>query len=78
MRHKSKCHILSVQIASCGRCSKIFGINEVVENALNAHLGNFGNQIRFLEGHCKPLDRIVYEMEKYFSWVNRHSYKKSD
>jgi hypothetical protein len=63
MRHKAKCHILNGQIASCGRCSKIFGINKVVENALNVHLGKFGNQIRFPEGHfSKPLDRIVYEM----------------
>jgi hypothetical protein len=78
MCHKSKCHILNGQIASFGRCSKIFGVNEVVENALNVHLGKFGNQIRFPEGHCKPLDRIlVYEMEKYFSWVNRRSYEKS-
>jgi hypothetical protein len=77
MRHKSKCHILNGQIASCGRCSKIFGINKVVKNALNVHLGKFGNQLRFPEGHCKPLDRIVYEMGKDFSWVNRSNYEKS-
>ncbi len=47
------------QIASCGRCSKIFGINEVVKNALNVHLGKLGNQFRLPEGHCKPLDRVV-------------------
>jgi hypothetical protein len=64
-------------IASCRRYLKIFGINEVVKNALNVHLGKFGNQIRFPEGHCKPLDRIVYEMEKDFSWVDRSNYKKS-
>jgi hypothetical protein len=77
MRHKSKCHILNGQIASCGRCSKIFGINKVVENALNVHLGKLGNHLRFPEGHCKPLDRIVYEMGKDFSWVNRSNYEKS-
>jgi hypothetical protein len=61
---------------SCRRCLKIFGTNEVVENKLYVHLGKFGNQIRFPEGHCKPLDRIVYEMEKDFSWVDRYNYKK--
>jgi hypothetical protein len=77
MRHKSKCHILNGQIAACGRCSKIFGINEVVENALNnVHLGKYGNQFRFPEGHCKPLDRVVYEMEKDFSWMDRSNYEQ--
>jgi hypothetical protein len=77
MRHKSKCHNLHGQIASCGRCSKVFGIDEVIENALNVHLGSLEFRFRFPERHCKPLDHYVYEMGKDFSWMERSNYDQS-
>jgi hypothetical protein len=77
MGHKSKCHVLNGQIASYKSCLNIFGFNEVVvKNALNVHLGKIENHFWFGEGHWKPLDYIVCEMEKDISWVDQSNYEK--
>jgi hypothetical protein len=39
MRHKTLCHKLDGRVASCVRCKKFFRINDVIQNALNSHLG---------------------------------------
>jgi hypothetical protein len=77
MRHKKCCHQHAGRIASCGKCSKVFSINEIIENALKVHLGNNVNNFQFPEKLCQPLDRIVYEMGKDLSWINRNDYKQS-
>jgi hypothetical protein len=77
MRHKATCHIHNGQIASCGKCLKYFSINEIVENALNVHIGNHENKFKFPERRCEPLDRIVYEMGKDFAWMERNDYEQS-
>jgi hypothetical protein len=59
------------------KCERYFGINEIVENALNVHLGNQKPEFRFPEKRCQPLDRIVYEMGKDFSWTDRNEYDQS-
>jgi hypothetical protein len=65
MRHKTLCHELDGQVASCVRCKKFFRINDVIQNALNSHLGKKNEiEFQFPEKRCKPLDGIVYEMEK--------------
>ena len=56
MRHKAKCHLHNGQIASCQKCLKYFSINEIIENALNVHLGNNEYEFRFPEKRCKPLN----------------------
>jgi hypothetical protein len=77
MRHKVHCHQHNGRIASCLKCERYFGINEIVENALNVHLGNQKPEFRFPEKRCQPLDRIVYEMGKDFSWTDRNEYDQS-
>ena len=77
MRHKKTCHIHKGRIATCVKCSKSFTINDIVENALNVHLGNDKNEFQFPEKKCQPLDRIVYEMGKDFSWMERNAYDQS-
>jgi hypothetical protein len=77
MRHKVTCHVHNGQIASCGKCSKYFTINEIIENALNVHLGNRKAKFQFPERRCQPLDRIVYEMGKDFAWMERNEYEQS-
>jgi hypothetical protein len=77
MRHKVTCHEHNGHIATCGKCSKCFSINEIIENALNVHLGNEQNIFQFPEKRCQPLDRIVYEMGKDFSWMERNDFDQS-
>ena len=77
MRHKANCHIHNGRIASCRKCSKTFSINEIIENALNTHLGNNEYEFRFPEKRCQPLDRIVYEMGKDFSWIDKNEYDQA-
>jgi hypothetical protein len=77
MRHKVQCQIHNGQIASCAKCKRYFSINEIVENALNVHLGNNENKFQFPEKRCQPLDRIVYEMGKDFSWMDKGDYEQS-
>ena len=77
MRHKQLCHEHQGHIASCGKCEKPFSINGIIQNALNVHLGNKGIKFIFPETKCQPLDRIVYEMGKDFSWTDRNDYEQS-
>ena len=79
MRHKKFCHIHNGRIASCEKCQppKYFTVNEIIENALNVHLGNDENKFQFPEKRCKPLDRIVYEMGKDFSWMGKSDTEQS-
>jgi hypothetical protein len=77
MRHKVTCHEHNGRIASCGKCLKYFTINEIVENALTVHLGNSKNQFQFPERRVQPLDRLVYEMGKDFSWIGGNDYDQS-
>jgi hypothetical protein len=77
MRHKNKCHLLGGEIAVCVKCEKKFSVNEIIRNALKSHLGDLGDTFQFPEGHCKPVDRIVYEMGKDFSWYERNSYDQA-
>ena len=78
MRHKHLCEKLVGQIASCVKCEKFFGINGIIENAMNMHVGNNDYAFKFPESQrCKPLDRMAYEMGKDFSWMNRTIYEQS-
>jgi hypothetical protein len=78
MRHKTLCHELDGQVTSCVRCKKFFRINDVIQNALNSHLGKKNEiEFQFPEKRCKPLDRIVYEMGKDFSWMDQSDYQQS-
>ncbi len=78
MRHKQKCGQLLGQIASCVKCEKFFGINGIIENAMNKCFANLGYTFKFPESQqCKPLDRMAYEMGKDFSWMNGSIIKKS-
>jgi hypothetical protein len=78
MRHKTLCHELDGRVASCVRCEKFFRINDVIQNALNSHLGKKNEiEFQFPEKRCKPLDRIVYEMGKDFSWMDQSDYQQS-
>ncbi len=77
MRHKKLCHELDGQLVFCVRCDKFLGINGIIQNALNTHLGKDEIQFEFPENRCKPLDRIVYEMGKDFSWMDQSDYKQS-
>ena len=77
MRHKTQCHVHKGQITSCKKCNRFFTMNEIVENALNVHLGNNESIFSFPEKRCKPLDRIVYEMGKDFSWLEGEQYQQS-
>jgi hypothetical protein len=76
MRHKVTCHVHNGQIASCGKCSKYFSINEIVKIRLSIHFGKSKNQFQFPERWCQPLDRIVYEMGKDFLWIERNDYNQ--
>ena len=77
MRHKQLCHEHQGHIATCEKCKKSFSINEIIQNALNVHLGNKGIKFVFPETKCQPLDRIVYEMGKDLSWTDRTDHEQS-
>lgn len=79
MRHKVLCHEHNGKIATCAKCSRDFTVNEIIETALNTHLAKPSNidrsrktiSFQFPEGNNqKRLDRLVYELQKNFDWLD--------
>ena len=67
MRHKRKCFDHLGHIATCPKCSKKFGLHEIVANSLN--FVDPLNEFKYaFPDHTKRLDSLVYEMEKDFNW----------
>ena len=77
MRHKTSCFEHKGHIATCQKCSKTFSMNGIVENAINVHLGIENYAFTFPEKRCKPLDRIIYEMGKDYSWRDGDATKEA-
>ena len=79
MRHKQLWKVHGGLVAICDKatCSKHFFINEIVSNALGVHFGSAGEPFTFPDGDIKRLDRIVYEMQKDFQWINRDKRSRS-
>jgi hypothetical protein len=76
MRHKKLCHIHRGHIATCAKCDRQFSVHEIVENAINVHLGQH-QKYSFPDGNVKRLDKAVYEMQKNFSWCLSDDYSKA-
>jgi len=78
MRHKRLCHLHDGNIAKCTKCKILFSANEIIANALNVHLGKHTNKVfSFPDGVVKHLDRIVYEMQKDFAWMEKDDKSKA-
>jgi len=78
MRHKWLCHLHDGNIAKCTKCIILFSANEIIANALNIHLGKHTNKVfSFPDGVVKHLDRIVYEMQKDFAWMEKDDKSKA-
>jgi hypothetical protein len=76
MRHKQGCHVHKGHIATCAKCKKTFSVHDIVENAINVHLGKH-QKFSFPDGNVKRLDKSVYEMQKNFSWYKSDDYTKA-
>ena len=77
MRHKRLCHEHNGCIANCLRCERKFTVQDIVESALNHHLGTTGgSQIGFPD-FSKRLDRHVYEMQKNYKWLGDSDYSNA-
>ena len=77
MRHKQHCHRHEGRIASCAKCHKTFTANGIVSRAINTHLGNHNKIFSFPDGDIKHLDKVVYELQKDFTWMSKTDEEQS-
>ena len=68
MRHCQHWRKYNGHIATCEKCGKEFTVQEIIQNALNYHLGAQENVYAFPD-RIRRLDRFVYEEQKNFSSV---------
>ena len=71
MRHKELCHVHQGLVATCARekCGQPFYIDDIISKALQTHFGTPDMPFPFPDRATKRLDRIVYEMQKNFKWM---------
>ena len=80
MRHKKHCFEHEGHIATCQRCQKRFSATEIVQSALNTHMGKTSEmefQFPECDGMVKRLERIGYELQKDFRWYDRDAHSQA-
>ena len=77
MRHNYMWKKHEGKIASCAKCNISFTMNGIISNALHTHLGKSSRTFEFPETNNKRLDRIVYELQKNFAWVDGDEHSKA-
>jgi len=76
MRHKRLCHQHNGKIATCARCNCSFTVNDIVQTALRTHYPANLEERNFCfpeAANNKRLDKLVYELQKKFDWLEDES-----
>ena len=66
MRKADKCHEYKGHIATCPNCSTKLTVNHVVQTCLNGCTDS--HKFEYPDQKRRRLDRLVYEMQKDYSW----------